>query len=248
MMKLFKYELIKTRASKLIILGVTALLEVVFLIGLAKMDTDMEMLGASLLLILSACAVVWVGIQSVLTLHKDLNTKQSYMLFMTPNSNYRILGAKLLENGLSILLMGAFFCGLGLLDYSLLMSHHQGLNELKKLLTEIIRMTVQEISLNPEAFLALIVYSLTGWLSTVTIAYLAVIISTALLNGKKGNLVISFLIFIGLSILTGWLLGLVVPKGVSQTVLFLIRSGVELVFTLIIYFFSARIMERYLSV
>ncbi len=52
--------------------------------------------------------VIYIGIESVNVLHRDLNTKQSYMLFLTPKSSYQILGAKILENGISIIMAGAF--------------------------------------------------------------------------------------------------------------------------------------------
>ena len=51
--------------------------------------------------------------ESVNVLHRDLNTKQSYMLFLTPKSSYQILGAKILENGISIVHGRRVFCSTG---------------------------------------------------------------------------------------------------------------------------------------
>ena len=61
------------------------------------------------LLMLAVCGVAVMGLESVFVLHRDMNTKQSYMLFMPPNSCYKILGAKVLECGAAILIAGAFF-------------------------------------------------------------------------------------------------------------------------------------------
>ena len=66
--------------------------------------------GIVLLTMLAMGGIMVIGLASVVTLHRDVSTKQSYMLFMTPNSSYSILGAKMLENGLSILLACLLLC------------------------------------------------------------------------------------------------------------------------------------------
>ena len=102
MFKLMKYEFRKTWITKLILLGVTAVAEAVYLYGLyAEKDNPLSV-AIGLLVLLAVGGVLVIGLESVLTLHRDMNTKQSYMLFMTPNSSYKILGAKVLENGLSM--------------------------------------------------------------------------------------------------------------------------------------------------
>ena len=109
MIKLMKYELRKTLSVKLILLAVTAVAELVYLIGLWQDSESMIATGIGLLLLLAFSGVMIVGIGTLLVLHRDINTKQSCMLFMTPHSSYAILGAKLLENAVSILLAGVFF-------------------------------------------------------------------------------------------------------------------------------------------
>ena len=247
MMKLFKYELIKTRASKLIILGVTALLEVVFLIGLAKMDTDMEMLGASLLLILSACAVVWVGIQSVLTLHKDLNTKQSYMLFMTPNSTYSILGAKVLENTITTLVAGAFYVGLVFFDVKLVLNRDGDIGSILDFLTSFLESYSFDFELTFAGVASFAAYNLCSWVATVTTAYLADVIASSLLNGKKGGGLISALLFFALT----WAIFRVVeflPGSSTPNTNNYIQCVYNLIIAALCYIGTAKLMDKYLSV
>lgn len=251
MKQLFKYEMIKTRLSKFIILGITAVLEVIFVIGLASGNENMQVTGAALLGLLAMASILWIGIQSVVTLHKDMNTRQSYMLFMTPNNCYKILGAKYLENGLSILLAGAFFGLLGFLDLTLLFNHYQQLEELMNTIRAILESMVQGISLDPATLISYLVYLLFDWCLTISLAYLAVIVCTALLNGKKGNLVISFALFLGLSLLFGWLFDVIFPiaAGVGTIAdVCLPRAALCLVFTVVFYWINAKIMEKYLSV
>jgi hypothetical protein len=123
------------------------------------------------------------------------------MLFMTPNSCYSILGAKVLECGISILLTGAIFFALGALDITLLFARNGEL----KALWDWVRELLSSITFNGRPLLgdirlrSLLSVSfslLSGWLLTVTTIYLAVVISSALLNGKRFSGVISFVIFL----------------------------------------------------
>ncbi len=251
--KLLKYEMRKSWLMKLIVLGVTAVVELVFLVSLFLRDsngsTDPLTFGMSaLLLFIASSAVTLIGIQSVLTLHRDMNTKQGYMLFMTPKSSFQILGAKTLENGLSIALTGAFFFLLGMLDVTLLMSRMGQLEQLWSFFKDFVSALNSEISLSWQSLLLLVVSLLTGWLGTISIAYFADIISSALLNGKKVNGLLTFLFFILLSVLLGWIQGLFRFEGQSVDTSLIIQSVVSLVFAAVMYVLSSLVMDRYLSV
>ena len=116
MLKLMKYELRKTAFSKLVLLVITAVAEIAFLIGVFWKKDNILAMGIIFLVMCTIFGVIYIGIESVNVLHRDLNTKQSYMLFLTPKSSYQILGAKILENGISIIMAGAFFAALAAID------------------------------------------------------------------------------------------------------------------------------------
>ena len=130
MLKLMKYEFRKTGFSKLILLVVTLVAELAFLLGVFL---EKDRLLATGIMILYLCAVIgiaYIGLESVLALHRDLNTKQSYMLFLTPHSSYEILGAKVLENGISILITGIFFALVAALDVLIATLYIGGVKEM----------------------------------------------------------------------------------------------------------------------
>lgn len=111
-----KYEFRKSASSKLILLVLTAVLNwhfwgAVFFKGYNLMGT-----GMMFLILCAFFGVFYIGLEGIMTLYRDLNSKQSYMLFLTPKSSYEILGAKILENGISILMAGAFFIVLAVFD------------------------------------------------------------------------------------------------------------------------------------
>ena len=251
MLKLMKYELRKTWFTKLILLGVTAVAEIIFLIGLYGRYEGTLAVGTFLLFILAFGGLLVIGIESVVVLHRDMNTRQGYMLFMTPNSCYRILGAKVLECGISILLAGAFFFALGVLDVTLIFARQGMLNLMWQRIQETLsHMTFagRPIQLDAAAFGSLSFSIITSWFATVMTAFLADVISSALLNGKKFNGLISFLIFIVLSWGLGKLVALAVD-GIREIIPYLlVYSLCSLVSAVVMYWITARIMEKHLSV
>lgn len=247
MFKLMKYELRKTLFSKLILFGLAAALEGLFLFSLAKANNGLQLTSTILLLILALGSLLFIGIQSVLTLHKDMNTKQSYMLFMTPHTKYEILGAKVLENGISTVIAGAFFTALGFLDATLLINSNQSLEELVELIHGFVDMLGAQLSANPVDIVAFICCAISGWLATVTIAYLADVLSSSILNGKKGGLLISFVIFLLLNIVVEKITTLI-PDASTFAATQFIAVAVNLVLAAVVYYVTALIMDRHLSV
>ena len=274
MKNLFKYEFRKTLVTKLIILGITIVAQAVYLFGLWGKDREGTIiLGIFLLLFTALFGIMFIGLQSVLTLHKDMNTKQSYMLFMTPNSCYKILGAKALENLLSMLIGGAFFFGLGMLDIWLL---HKRFNEIGSIMDSLKKVLVifglDLDNLNMSYMASLCFGLLAGWFAAITAAFLADVISSALLNGKKFNLLISFIIFLALAYLMIKVSGLIAGDMFDKTTkvvenvpfamgasaeaqvtsvdpMYFVKSGlVSLVFAALFYVGAAELMQRKLSV
>lgn len=217
MKNLFKYEFRKTLVTKLVILGITAAAQLIFLYGLWQDSDNTVGAGVLLLTFTALFGILFIGLQSVLTLHKDMNTKQSYMLFMTPNSCYKILGAKMLENLLSMLIGGAFFFGLGSLDIALLLKHYDVIDQFTDAFQEIFSYFGYEFDLSAGYMASITFGMLSSWFATVTTAFLADVISSSLLNGRKLNLLVSFIIFLVLSYLTSRLGSLVAGDTVMRT-------------------------------
>ena len=130
-----------------------------------------------------------------MTLYRDLNSKQSYMLFLTPKSSYEILGAKILENGISILMAGAFFIVLAVFDLTVAMLCIGGAKELMDSIRQImdIRLNIKIVS---DAVILSVFASLVSWISIVVIADMAVILSASVLAGKKGSGIAAFALFL----------------------------------------------------
>lgn len=251
MIKLMKYEFRKTWITKLILLGITAVAECAFLIALYTDHNETVGISAGLLTLLAIGGILVIGLESVVTLHRDMNTRQSYMLFMTPNSSYKILGAKVLECGLSILLAGAFYFALGVLDITLLFSKLGELNKLLDYLNDFLsHFTVngRAIALDTKTMATLAFQLLSSWILSVSTAYLAVVVSAALLNGKRFNGLLSFVLFLILGWFTSWSARQITSGIVSIMTTLIVYGLIQLVFAAIMYVITAQIMERKLSV
>ena len=240
MLRLLKYEFRKTLFPKLVLLALLVIFEGVFLYGYWTDNNSTVTLGLSLFLFTFLCGLLAIGIISLVTLHKDMNTRQGYMLFMTPNSTYRILGAKVAENGLSMLGIGAVGLGICLLNLSLIKQELEFITSFLKNFGIGLTPTFPHLS-------ALLVYIICSILCSVTTAYLADVICSSLLNGQKGSMVITFVLFALLNFGIQKIMGLV-PASLDIVVMFLLQGAIALALAVVMYIITARLMDRYLSV
>ena len=74
MKNLIKYEFRKTWSTKLIILVITACMELAFLISLYLDKENFTGISAVFLTFLAFGGILFIGIQSILTMHQDMNT------------------------------------------------------------------------------------------------------------------------------------------------------------------------------
>lgn len=242
-----KYEMKKSMLSKIIILAVTAVCEVAFLIGLFGEVQKSMQLGVIGLILCATMGVFYIGIESIITFHRDLNTKQSYMLFMTPYSSYTILGAKILENALAIFVAGAFFATLGALDITISIVHVDGLSSFLDSMQSLLNSFHIDIQIQPHEVILGIASVLMSWVMTIVMAYLAIALCATVLAGKKFSALVSFLIFLVLDYVAVRLISLI-PEMSSTDLQLGIAVAIAGVITAIMYAVTGWIMERRLSV
>ena len=191
--KLIKYEFRKSWVIKAIILVLTAIFELMFLAGTFFENEDLLGFGISFLALTTICAMFIIGVYGIFGLHKDLTTKQSYMLFMTPNSSYKILGAKLIENAGSIIITGALYKVLAIIDITILAAESGQIKDAIALINAILG---EHYSIDTYRFVMISSAMISAWIFTVVAGYLAVTLSASILSGKKFSGIISFIFFL----------------------------------------------------
>jgi ABC-2 type transport system permease protein len=246
MLKLMKYEFRKTTFLKLILLLVTVVSEAVFLTGVFSNKRNLLAAGIFSIFMCISIGIFCLGVASIIALYRDLNTKQSYMLFLTPHSSYEILGAKVLENGISLIIAGVLFTILVAVDVNVATHHIGGLTDVMNLVSSVLALN-WSLVFTPTQIIFFFFGFLSSWCVYILNADLAVILSSSVLAGKRGNAVVSLIIFIALSSLFGVIYSHL-PSMDSSQLTFILRVLASFVTAAILYFISGWIMENKLSV
>ena len=184
--KLMKYEWKKQRTSRMIVMVALAVCVLTFLGGMLVEKDALMGISATLLLVGSYFVVFYMGIESILILNRDLKTKQSYMIWMTPKSVWEILGAKFVVAIAQMFFVFALYAIAGLLCF----------------VGTIIRDSFIRVS-GEEQLIAQIIWNLlcifVGWTEVVMVGYLAVIVSRTILRDSKyagGISIVAFFVII----------------------------------------------------
>ncbi len=247
MLKLIKYEFRKTMFSKFILLFLTALAEIAFLLGVfAEWERALQ-IGVGGLVMCSMIGLFYIGIESLLVFHRDLNTKQSYMLFLTPHNSFEILGAKVLENGLSIFITGIFYLVLGGIDASIGILRIGGVKEFLQVCDQFLKSIHITVNFHFSDALLVVLVILATWLLMVVTGYFAILLSATVFAGKRFSGLISFLLYLLISWGCGWILDRLPELRNGDAQMFLITGG-SLVLVAVMYGITGWIMERRLSV
>lgn len=211
MLKLMKYEFRKQLFTKFAMLAVLGLMEVYFLYGLIVKNEITVTKGEAFLIFYTFAAILFVSFECILTFHNDLRTKQSYMLFMVPESTYCVVGAKVLSAMVQILLTALLFGAVAILDVFAMAARlgqiEQLLEILRRILTELFRLDVNTGKI--VIFLASIV---AGWFSVVVIAMLSITLSATFMANSKLRTIVSFVVFLALSIIVSKLRGVILDN------------------------------------
>lgn len=249
MFKLMKYELRKQLFSKFFILIVMALLEVMFIYGLFGEDRDK--LGASIGLFIFAAtaALTFVSFESIITYSNDLKTKQSYMIFLTPNSMYKVVGAKILTTVVSILLTT--------LAFGLLISLNIGLVFVKfKDAKELLDILIKNINSNMNASIdvqTVVLYVANLVIETIRIVIIgmaAITLSATFLSNSKLKGFVSLIIFFFFSWGVGKLAAVLYPTTTLtfSTTDFLFLLLYESAVVVVFYFATVFMLDKKVSV
>ena len=106
MMTLIQYEMKKTAFMKILCGFALFISQAFVMLGTATDNFVVAGLGAGLLIFFSFLVIFILGLSSMASLSKDLNTTQGYMLFMLPKHSAYFLLAKIVESLVSTFLAG----------------------------------------------------------------------------------------------------------------------------------------------
>lgn len=201
MLKLMKYEFRKQLFSKIFILLILAVLEVMFLYGLFAESDKALGVSMGLFTFVSFAAVLIVMFECIFTFSNDLKTKQSYMLFLTPNSTYKIIGAKVLSSVIYVLLTAAALIAVTIMNAGIYVVKNEELAKLWDLLKELFY-RISAIDVNIALIITIILYFLFDLIGMMVIGMASITLSATFLSNTKGKAVVSVIFFFGINFLT----------------------------------------------
>jgi len=204
MLKLMKYEFRKQALSKAIILLLVLVSELVFFIGVIAKEMNIISASNAILQLILLITIGYLFMDPVSTFHSDLGKKQGYLLFMTPNSNYQIVGAKVLVGAIQMFVSFTLFIGIFSIN-QVMLSWKYGFTVVHPLEENFnafgdIGFSFREFAV---AAVMLVLFSI----CFSTLAFLATSISYSIFSKGKLNNFISFLIFIALFVIEMIILG-----------------------------------------
>lgn len=221
MWTMFKYELQRNRIAYAIFAGILAALEIGYAIsvGLGKERAMAGFLAA--LVFAGGITLLFVMINGILLYSRDLNQKTGYMVFMTPLSAYKIIGAKLITTLIVSSALLAAYIGFGVLNFNMIAAKYDVkiVDVLLSVITRQADMTIANLGL------IAIWNVILGYISLFTIilfAYFAMSVSATILQNSKAKKFVSFLIFVGL-IVALTLIERLMPGGISSNFAELIK-------------------------
>lgn len=205
MLKLTKYEFRKNRTTLLIIALGFLILQGYFM-GSIFLEKEMHSaVSAMLLFMYSMVCYFAMFILAVSNYSKELNSKSSYLIFMTPNSPLSIIFSKMLN----ILIIGTaivlVIIGLGFLDIKLLMDTYPEVGDFTEMINEMMEVIGIDVGAFVIKIVAFIALFLISFFCSITMIYFAITLSATFLQNNRFRGLLSFGLFMLFTYLIGWI-------------------------------------------
>lgn len=196
MLKLSKYELRKNRNTLLLLLGGLALLQILFLLSLSSKKDSYIMSSVGTLTLYGIICYFSIFLFAVTNYYREINSRTSYLVFMTPVSSLRIILSKMLTVLFLGAITGSILAAVCIWDVQLLTSFYSDYAEM----TDIINQVLQQFGIHAGEIAVNLLFSLfiflLSFFSTVSLIYFCITLSATLLQNSRFKLICSILFFL----------------------------------------------------
>lgn len=194
MLTLLQYEMKKTAFMKILCGFALFISQAFVMLGTATDNFVVAGLGAGLLVFFSFLVIFILGLSSMASLSKDLNTTQGYMLFMLPKHSAYFLLAKIVESLVSTFLTGLVIVLIFFFNISYFAIDTEAYKDLLEMFWNLVMSGkgFGTLSLYMIRFLAT---AAAFWIFLSTMAILCVTVQASIFKGKALALVVSIIAF-----------------------------------------------------
>lgn len=139
MFRLSKYELRKNRTALFVLLAGLAALQICFLIALRGKTQDYAIIWSTILVLYAVVCYFAVFIFAITNYYREINSKTSYLVFMTPVSALSIILSKMLTVLVLGVILAAALGALGWLDFSLFLNQYSVYKSMGEVISEVMK-------------------------------------------------------------------------------------------------------------
>ncbi len=196
-MKLVKYDLLKTKSVLIFSFLGVVILEVAFVIGQLLDISFLSVLTGVLLFIGIFASFIAVLIYSISIFNMDISKKQGYLPFLTPSSAYKIVGAKLITTLIITFALILLIIIYGSIDTYLIARDSEpgvSIGYLFKVIGDELDGSWGSVGIMALSYIS-------AWFNNIVCIYLAMALSTTLLGEKKIRGLVAFALWTGINIL-----------------------------------------------
>lgn len=194
--KLLKYEFIKSRVPLIIFTILIVISELVFALGMIKENENYLIASIVLFSVMAPVCTLGGLILGAGAYTKELSNKVGFMVYMTPNSSYKIVGSKFVFTAIVEILFSAIFGILAFTDVTIIMNKVGIDEDMLDLVFEI----ADSFGLSlPKLFVAIAATFITVLLSMVMIVavyYIAYTLTATFMQASKARTFVAAVIFI----------------------------------------------------
>jgi len=193
-MKLVKYDLLKTKSVLIFSFLGVVILEVAFVIGQLLDISFLSVSTGALLFIGIFASFIAVLIYSISIFNMDISKKQGYLPFLTPSSAYKIVGAKLITTLIITFALILLIIIYGSIDtYLIARDSEPGVS-----IGYLFKVIGDELDGSWGSVGIIALSYISAWFNNIVCIYLAMALSTTLLGEKKIRGLIRGLVAFGL--------------------------------------------------
>lgn len=253
MFKLTKYEFRKNITSIIIVLLILFASQGYFTISFLTRNELHAAIASVILVIVGSISFIVVIAFGISAYEKELKSKSSYLIFMTPNSSLKIILSKIFYTFLFGVLLFALLFAFSYLDVRMLSS----LSETPVDYVELLKLLLSSFGLDYMSIfygiVAGIVTTIISILFVITLAYFSITLASTWLQNKKVKGFISVVIFFAIMIATEWISHKLPtiyadPRTTFQAIASVLPSVIfELVISLGCIFGSAVLLDKKVS-
>ena len=256
MLNLIKYEFRKNRMVLMIIGGGLLLLQLFYMFQIFTYKEEEEFwlpMSISFLSIYALVCFFTIFILAVSNYDKELKSKSSYLIFMTPNSSYTIIFSKMLSTLFLGIVTAVIITILAVSDINMLhiaIPEAESFTDMLRYILESLEIPVDKILLG--ALSPLMIF-LVYFFAIVSVVYLSITLSATFLQNSKLKGILSVALFLALTYGMGRVENLLprlyqTPENALQAILSVLPAALfNLVVMVICIFVCGKLLEKKVS-